>query len=67
MDVVALAKVIHNIIDGLGAGFGHLHADLDDALGTAPPAAPEPGPSDEDIAAAKAVLARAAAAEPAAG
>ena len=60
VNLTGLARVIHAVIDGLGAGHAHLHGELDEALGTGPVAAPPPPPSDEEIAAAQALLARVA-------
>lgn len=60
VDVELLAGVLHSVIDLLGGGAQHLHAELDKALGRSEPEPAAPAPTDDEIAAAKALLARAA-------
>jgi hypothetical protein len=56
-----LLKVLHSVIDLLGGGAQHLHADLDAAAGRVPPAEQPPALTDAEQATLEALQARQAA------
>ena len=53
-NAASIVGVLHKVIDGLGAGFDHLHDELEQ--GKYEPE--QPAPSADEIAAAQALLAR---------
>lgn len=66
MNTDGLLKVLHSIIDLLGGGAGHLHADLDAAAGRVPAADQPPALTDAEKTTLEALQARQAAIDAAA-